>query len=438
MIELVRSFKLDDAQRDVVESYAKDIIVVAGSGSGKTRVLVERIKNLVINRGVRPVDIVAITFTNMAAEEMKMRLSNIPNVGDMFIGTIHSFAHRIYKNSGREFAILSGKKVIDMMKKLIDRYALSVTFDTYLAYLSVRKKVSSGTLDGSAFSEHFSPAELYEINVLSNQSSVPSADADYPENIFTLCKKENIITFDELLAYSSEYFAETGSRVEYLFVDELQDIGYFEFDFLKSLEACNSFLVGDDFQSIYSFKGGDVEIFKSLIHHEDYEVHYLVNNYRSSQCILDLADIVISQVPDRIEKYVICYSDVEGSVTIDSMYNLGSHLERLRESGNYKDWFVLVRTNKDIHTILNALKDYKIPCTTFKKSNLNSQDLNDLYESNEVKVLTVHTSKGLESKNVILYGKFPIEEKSYLKQPEERRVMYVGMTRAKENLVILN
>ena len=130
---------------------------------------------------------------------------------------------------------------------------------------------------------------------------------------------------------------------------------------------------------------------------------------------------------------------MEGSVTIDSMYNLGSHLARLKScGGDYKDWFILVRTNKDVHTILNALKDYDIPCTTFKKSNLNSKDLNELRESNEVKVLTVHTSKGLESKNVILYGKFPLEEKSYLKQPEERRVMYVGMTRAKEHLVILN
>ena len=101
--------KLDTNQEQIVNSTAKNIIVSAGAGSGKTRVLTERVKHL-IDIGVSPENIVCITFTNKAADEMRSRLEDVPCIGDAFIGTIHAFANRILKSSGKNMIFLLLKK----------------------------------------------------------------------------------------------------------------------------------------------------------------------------------------------------------------------------------------------------------------------------------------------------------------------------------------
>lgn len=425
--------ELDNIQKEVVTSNAPNIIVSAGAGSGKTRVLTERIKYL-LESGVRPDSIVAITFTNKAADEMKQRLYDVPGIGDAFIGTIHSFANKIFKNSGTVYELLTSDKEILIIKELINKYGKFVTSDLYMNYIDMKKECELGVIDEGTISDAFAPSMLYELEILYGNKD----DEEYPENLYTVCSKRNIITFDQLLRECSAYFSSIDGKLDYLMVDELQDIGFLEYKFLMSLHADHNFFVGDDWQSIYKFKGGDVTIFLKLMEDPNWMSYHLKYNYRNGTNILDTAKVVINQADDIMDKEIVPIRKDPGSVEISTKYDLPKYLDKIKEDGNYSDWFILVRNNKDIVEISPVLDLHGIPHITFKQGG-NSMESIDLKMALDcVKVLTVHSAKGLESKNVILYGNFPIRQKNYLKNSDERKVMYVGITRAKDNLIILN
>jgi superfamily I DNA/RNA helicase len=443
--EISTPITLDEQQTQVVYSEAKNIIVVAGAGSGKTRVLTERIRHLIEDCNVPSHNIVSITFTNMAAEEMKLRLSNVVGIGDAFIGTIHSFANHIMKESGERYTLLNDDLDNQLHKELIGRYCQHLTVDRYLDYKDMVALVEVGKQPDSALNGFLTPSEQADLSTL--HASVEAVEDDlindtritFGESIKTLCKKRNIITFDELIEKAREYFKKINASIEYVFVDEFQDVGGLEYSFIKSLNAENYFFVGDDYQSIYGFKGGNVNIFKGLVADEKFATYYLTNNYRSGSAILNLADYVISQVDDRVEKEVIPMSSEQGSYETLSKNQLIPLLSMLKEKEeNFKDWFLLVRTNKELFEVANVCIDLDIPYTTFKREGLSLSDVSKKLRSEKLKILTVHTSKGLEVDNVILYGNFPLVVPYYRKNDDERKVMYVGITRAKKTLRILN
>lgn len=221
-----------------------------------TRVLIERIKKLLCS-GVEAQNIVAITFTNMAAEEMKERLVDIPGIGDCFIGTIHSFANKIFKNSNETYKLFSEEIQDQFMNVLISLYAKYLTMDKYLIYKDIKKKIDLGKLEEYELDNVLSSSEKYELNVFLGLNE----DDNYKENMNTLCKKHNVITFDELLQKTTTYFKEIGGKVEYLFVDEYQDIGPLEKNFFIALNADNYFYVGDEKQSLYAFKRWKCKLF---------------------------------------------------------------------------------------------------------------------------------------------------------------------------------
>lgn len=432
--------KLDEQQKQAVLSTSKNVIVAAGAGSGKTRVITERIRWL-LKTGVKPSSIVAITFTNLAAQEMRARLQDLPRVGDMFIGTIHSFANRVLKNSGKFYEIYNEEKQNNYMRYLCKNYGKHLTMDRYLEYAEIKKNIEFGFLDTSAL-EQFSKGELFEIEMFLGRRNT-KGDKEYPRNVWSLAKYYHVITFDELLELSGEYFnGLTSEGIQHLLVDELQDIGYLEYKFLKSLGAENNFYVGDDWQAIYGFKGGNVKIFKSLIQDEAWERVDLINNYRCGLEIIRTAEGVIGQCDDIIYKQVESVSGVRGEVELGSKFHLESFLQQIldqeiEEPGHLNDWFILVRSNKDLVEVKTRLENMEIPVDTFHKSDISFSQLQDILDNNTVKVLTVHMAKGLETKKVILWGNFPLELPSYFVDKEERRVLYVGITRAKELCVLL-
>ena len=193
---------------------------------------------------------VVITFTNMAAEELKERLIDVPGIGDAFIGTIHSFANKIFKNSNEDYKLYTEEIQDQFMTVLVNLYAKSLTMDKYFIWKDAKKKIDLGILDENELQNLLLPSEIYEINVFMGEIK----NDEYKDNIKTLCKKHNVITFDELLRKTTEYFKSIGGKVEYLFVDEFQDIGPLEKNFFKSLNADNYFYVGDEKQSLYAFK----------------------------------------------------------------------------------------------------------------------------------------------------------------------------------------
>ncbi|MCM1219796.1 MAG: UvrD-helicase domain-containing protein [Lachnospiraceae bacterium] len=429
---------LSDTQRAIVESDANRIIVAAGAGSGKTRVLIERIKYLLTSRKVDPSNIVAITFTNMAADEMRERLANVPGVGDAFIGTIHSFANRIFQSSGRSYSIYSDEKDSELHRELINKYCKYLSYDKYLLFKDLKAKVDIGLVDDSKLRDFLLPSERSELSRLHKPAAEAAKDPEFPESIDTLCRQRNIITFDELLKKATEYFRSIGAEIEYVLVDEFQDVGSLEYKFIKSLNAKNYFFVGDDWQAIYAFKGGNVHIFKSLMADKRYTKFYLTDNYRSGSEIIKVGTQVIEQVPDRIEKDVVVKSGRTGKVVIDSRYKIDDYLNTIKQHGKYGDWFILLRTNREVYQMTERLSRLRIPFSTFKRADMSLAELRYEMLKDTVKVLTIHTSKGLEAPNVLIHGRFPLNVPAYQKNSDERKVFYVGITRAESQLFILN
>lgn len=421
---------LDEKQLEIVNSNEKNIIVEAGAGSGKTRVLIERIKRL-LNDGIEAHNIVAITFTNMAAEEMKERLVDIPNIGDCFIGTIHSFANKIFKNSNETYRLYTEEIQDQFMTVLTNIYAKHLTMDKYFIYKDLKKKVDIGIAEEIEIEKALLPSELYELNVFMGYIE----NEEYPETIKTLCKKHNVITFDELIKRTTQYFKEINGKVEYLFVDEYQDIGPLEKEFFISLNADNYFYVGDEKQAIYAFKGGNVNYFLNLIKSKNWKTYYLNNNYRSGETIISLANQVIRQADDIIDMETECKSGKSGTYLIDNKYKVDNYLKNIQ---TYKDWFILVRTNKDLVKMESKLIDLEIPYVSFRKGEMTLDEMRKCMAEDKVKLLTIHTSKGLESSKVLLWGNFPIKQKPYLRNNDEIKVLYVGITRAIDECIILN
>lgn len=421
---------LDKNQQEIVDSNEPRIIVEAGAGSGKTRVLIERVKRL-LKDGVEPSNMVCITFTNMAAEEMKERLVDVPGIGDCFIGTIHSFANKIFKNSNIEYKLFNEEIQDQFMNVLIALYGKFLTMPVYLKYKEYAKKVDMGLMEEEDIERFIDPNALYEIKVFLKNYR----DKNYPENMSILCKRHNVITFDELLERTTKYFKEIDGKVEYLFVDEFQDIGPLEKKFFQALNADNYFYVGDEKQALYAFKGGNVNFFLNLIKSPKWKTYYLKNNYRCGQAILELATRVIVQADDVISYESICKSGKVGNTIVDSKYKIDNYLKSIT---NYKDWFVLVRTNKDLVKLEAKMREFEIPYVSFRKGEMTLDQMRNCMAEDKVKLLTIHTSKGLESPNVLLWGNFPIRQKPYLRNNDELKVLYVGITRGIDQTIVLN
>lgn len=331
---------LDKVQREIVNSEYDKILVVAASGSGKTRVITERVKAL-IERGENPQKIVAITFTNAAAVEMRERLGNIAD--EVFIGTIHSYANRLL------------------------------------------------VLDGIDTSSYLNDEKF--------------------DRLFDEVRK-NLKTFPE---------------VDHLLVDEFQDIDDDQFEFFQLLNPKNYFYIGDDYQNIYSWRGANIEHFFNLYYDDDTMIYTMSNNYRTPKEIIKFATSFISRVEDKIVKRVKCMNENGGLIQLKNLDKQFIY-DYINGDKKYGEWFILTRTNAQVDQMMNFLNSKKIPCDTFKKSELDNSELKEKLKQNTVKVLTIHSAKGLENENIVVLGIKPFTD-------EERRVAYVAATRAKKLLI---
>lgn len=258
---------LDEKQQQVVDCNHNKICVIAGAGSGKTSTLSERVRK-VIRDGANPFNIVCITFTNMAANEMRERLSDLECSKNMFIGTIHSYAMSLMKTS-KPIKLLTPDKERSMLRSLISQYGKRLTLDKYDLWQNATRLRELGCAtknEVECILDRVEAIELYALlddpDIDSIREYMSSKDADefiktvldstwkshasekYPETVRTVAKSAGYITFDELLDKASSRKA----SIDYLFVDEFQDVGAFEYRFLTSLNAKNVFVVGDDYQ----------------------------------------------------------------------------------------------------------------------------------------------------------------------------------------------
>ena len=357
---------LNDNQKLAVTTIDGPVMVMAGAGSGKTRVLTMRIAHLINDCHVLKDNILAVTFTNKAANEMKERIAKLidDETDRMWVSTFHSFCSRIlryeiYRLDGytRFFTILDDEDSNKIVKDLMKEKSIDENPKRFRDWISRKKnygslpKLSPATLD--AFDYVF---DAYELHL----------------------KDNNLLDFDDLLLKTIELFELYANvleyyqdKFEYILVDEFQDTNEVQYKLLKMLASKNKniFVVGDDFQSIYSFRGAKIENIQKFLNEYKTKLILLEKNYRSTTEILDIANEVIKHNPNQIEKNLTsnnktgkkpiykCFEThkVEKGFIIDEIKKL------LLDGYKYSDIAIIYRANYVSRGYEDLLLKYQIP-----------------------------------------------------------------------------
>lgn len=350
---------MNPQQQEAVECTEGPLLILAGAGSGKTRVLTHRIAYLIEERGVKPWNIMAITFTNKAAQEMRERVDRIVEFGSesVWVSTFHSSCVRILRRYidrlgfDNRFTIYDTEDSKTVMKEILRRLNLDPKIYKERSLLA---KISA------AKNEMLSP-DAYEQNVSRwEDKRVAEVYRAYQEQL----KKNNALDFDDLLVKTVELFRSCPEvldyyqeKFRYIMVDEYQDTNTVQFQFVSLLASRyrNLCVVGDNDQSIYKFRGaniGNILDFEKVF--PDAKVIKLEQNYRSTQNILDAANEVIRHNLGRKEKRLWTENGAGDKVNFrqfqsgfeEAEYVAGEIGRKVRTGeAHYRDFAVLYRTN---------------------------------------------------------------------------------------------
>ena len=373
--------ELNDAQRSAVLHKEGPSMVIAGAGSGKTRVLTYRIAHL-IHGGVDPFNILALTFTNKAAREMKTRISKI--VGDneaknLWMGTFHSVFAKLLRFEGHHLGFPSNFTIYDTQdsQRLISSIIKEMGLDKDIyKYKQIQQRISAFKNSLITVKAYYNNPELQEADAIARKPRMGEIYNEYVNRLF----KAGAMDFDDLLLRTNELlnrFPEVlvryQERFKYILVDEYQDTNHSQYLIVKALSDRyqNICVVGDDAQSIYSFRGANIS--NILNFQRDYDqvaVYRLEQNYRSTNTIVRAANSVISKNKDQIEKQV--WTDnpdgdkiiVHRSATdADEGRYVASTLFEWKLNNQLKngDFAVLYRTNSQSRAIEDALRKRDIP-----------------------------------------------------------------------------
>ena len=363
---------LNKEQQQAVECAEGPLLVLAGAGSGKTRVLVSRIACLISNHGVRPWNILALTFTNKAAREMRERIEALigENAKNLWVSTFHSCCTRILRREAehigydKSFVIYDDSDQLSLYADIIKRMNLD---DSKFPKRLLREQISQaknhsddveGYLRADAFSEVY--LEVYRL---------------YQKRL----KQNNALDFDDLLLKVLELFTrhpaildQYRERFKYILVDEYQDTNMAQYKLVRLLSEKhrNICVVGDDDQSIYGWRGADIR--NILEFEKDFpgaRVIRLEQNYRSTSVILDAANGVIGNNMSRKRKKL--WTSQEGGEHIriyqahdermEADYVCSHILAGVKQGRRYDDFAVLYRTNAQSRALETALTSYGIP-----------------------------------------------------------------------------
>lgn len=377
--------ELNDRQKEAVLHKDGPIMIVAGAGSGKTKVLTTRIAHL-LAQGVDAFNILALTFTNKAAKEMKERIEKILGSGEarnLYIGTFHSVfarllrgeAHRLgYPNN---FTIYDTDDAKSVVKTVINELNLD---DKHYKPNVVYNRISSAKNALVGPVEYTNDYAIQQEDMRSNRPAIAQIYDAYAKR----CFKNGAMDFDDLLIKMYELlknFPESlhkyQHKFKYIMIDEYQDTNPAQYEIIKLLGAAheNVCVVGDDAQSIYSFRGATIEnILQFQKDYEDVKVVKLEQNYRSTQSILNVANEVIrnnkGQIPknlwtdnaqgEKIRLVRLMTDNDEGKFVADTIQE-----QRLRNHYNNRDFAILYRTNAQSRAFEESLRRMAIPYTMF-------------------------------------------------------------------------
>ena len=377
--------ELNDDQKKAVLHKNGPLIVIAGAGSGKTRVLTYRIVHL-INEGVDPFNILALTFTNKAAKEMKKRISQ--SVGDsiaknIWMGTFHSVFARILRSEASFIGYPTSFTIYDTQdsERLVSNIIkeLKLNKDNYKAK-QIRNRISSLKNNFISPEKYYSVPDLVEQDKISKREQFVTIYKRYNDR----CFKASAMDFDDLLLKTNELlnkFPEILSKYQdkfrYIMVDEYQDTNYSQYLIIKSLSDRyeNLCVVGDDSQSIYSFRGANIDnILNFKKHYPNCSTYKLEQNYRSSNNIVQCANSLIKKNQFKLDK-TIWTSNEDGDKILVNKSQTDSDEGRFIASSIFQEknneyldnssFAVLYRTNAQSRSIEDALRKINIEYQVF-------------------------------------------------------------------------
>tara|TARA_A100001015_G_scaffold150417_1_gene166818 strand:+ start:4293 stop:6629 length:2337 start_codon:yes stop_codon:yes gene_type:complete len=373
--------ELNEAQQAPVLHRDGPLMVIAGAGSGKTRVLTYRIANL-MHYGVDSFSILALTFTNKAAREMKARIAELVGEGEaknLWMGTFHSVFARILRQEAdklgfpRDFTIYdtqdSGRLIASIIKEMgLDK-------DIY-KFKQIRNRISAFKNSLITVKAYFNDPDLQEADAMSRRPKIGEIYKEYVDR----CFKAGAMDFDDLLLKTNELLnmhpqvlAKYQDRFKYILVDEYQDTNHSQYLIVRALsdKFQNICVVGDDAQSIYGFRGANINnILNFQKDYDDVMLYRLEQNYRSTKNIVNAANSIISHNKNKIEK-VVWTSNKEGSkikvrrctTDADEGREVASNIFeiKMQEQRQNKEFAILYRTNAQSRAIEDALRKRDIP-----------------------------------------------------------------------------
>ncbi len=373
--------ELNDAQKGPVLHKEGPLMVIAGAGSGKTRVLTYRIAHL-MGQGVDPFNILALTFTNKAAREMKKRIADIAGSSEtknLWMGTFHSIFARLLRYDGDKLGYPSNYTIYDTQdsQRLISSIIKEMGLDKDIyKYKQIQNRISSYKNSLITVKAYFQNPELMEADAMAKRPRL----GDIYQNYVDRCFKAGAMDFDDLLLRTNELLSrfpevlmKYQERFRYILVDEYQDTNHSQYLIVKALadRFQNICVVGDDAQSIYSFRGANItNILNFQRDYDDVAVYRLEQNYRSTKNIVNAANSIIANNKNQLEKVVWTANDEGTKIKLhrsitdaeEGRYVAGSIFEnKMQNQRLNSDFAVLYRTNSQSRAIEDALRKRDIP-----------------------------------------------------------------------------
>ena len=372
--------KLNEPQRAAVLQKEGPIIVIAGAGSGKTRVLTYRIANL-MREGVDAFHILALTFTNKAANEMKKRITELVGneAKNLWMGTFHSVFAKLLRVEADKLGYPQNFTIYDTQdsQRLVSAIIKEKDLDKDVyKYKQIHQRISSLKNNLITVRAYFSNPELIEIDAVRRQPRFGEIYQEYVDR----CFKAGAMDFDDLLLRTNELLnvypdvlAKYQNRFQYILVDEYQDTNHSQYLIVKALadRFQNICVVGDDAQSIYAFRGANINnILNFRSDYRNAKEYKLEQNYRSTKNIVEAANSVIEHNKVRLDKVVFTENELGEPIKVhrsatdadEGRFVAGSIFEnKMQHQLPNGDFAVLYRTNSQSRAIEDALRKRDIP-----------------------------------------------------------------------------
>ena len=372
---------LNDAQRAAVEYIDGPSLVIAGAGSGKTRVLTYKIAYL-LSQGMKPWSIMALTFTNKAAREMKERIGKL--VGDdlaqhLYMGTFHSIFSRILRAEAEHIGFNNNFTIYDesdsrsLLKAIIKEMALD---DKAYKPAAVHARISMAKNNLVTAEAYDSDPAILEQNKRAKMPAIGKIYVAYVQR----CRQANAMDFDDLLMLTFQLFRDHeeirqkyAGRFDYILVDEYQDTNHVQMSIVMQLckEKLRVCAVGDDSQSIYSFRGANID---NILNYQKQlpgtQLFKLEQNYRSTQTIVEAANSLIHHNRNQIQKEVFSKNDKGEKILYKPAYSdkeealiVAKNIQRIKRQDDcgYDQFAILYRTNAQSRSFEEEFRKQGIP-----------------------------------------------------------------------------